>query len=126
MRLFIILLALLALCSGCIQGSPAGGETATTQLTVLPRDERAGNDTPVYASEEACDAKTDKYKDLCYINTASNLKDTSVCDKIQKVQTRELCYGRVGVATGDKRLCDRISDRSTRGQCLLAIEQIGS
>ncbi|MFH0863085.1 MAG: hypothetical protein V1875_08675 [Candidatus Altiarchaeota archaeon] len=118
------LLALSVLCAGCLEDSSAV-QSGSTSSTVLPRDERAGNDTPVYASEDACDSKTDdKLKDLCYINTASTLKDESICDKVKKAQTRELCYGRVGVATKDPRLCDRITDPSVRGQCHLALEQM--
>lgn len=104
------LLAAIILVSGCV------GD-------VLPKDIRGEGDGSRFTDPGECLKKNGtKMQDLCYANTAPQLKDVSICNKIKDGRYREICYGRVGVATGDKSLCEKIGDKATRQQCLIALE----
>jgi hypothetical protein len=121
MRFALAAVAVALLLSGCVQQSLSGG-AGSSPSTVLPRDPRGENITP-NRDPAVCEQKELRYRDLCYINTAPQVGDTSLCDKIKGQSNRELCYGRVGVAIGDPKLCDRISDQSVRQQCHYALQQ---
>ncbi|MBD3388337.1 MAG: hypothetical protein GF416_04605 [Candidatus Altiarchaeales archaeon] len=125
MRFFAVL-SILLLC-GCIGGEGVGGAAVAvpSRPNMMPEDPRAEDDagepTAEYTDPGACEGREGNLKDLCYINTASELMDVKICDKVSVPEHRELCIGRVGVATGNRKLCDRISDPSVRAQCHMAI-----
>jgi rRNA-processing protein FCF1 len=70
-----------------------------------------------------CEKRELKFRELCYINTATDLKDTSICELVKDSGHKQLCIGRVGVATNDPSLCEQITNISVRRECLLAIAQ---
>ncbi|MBU0761891.1 MAG: hypothetical protein KKD39_02605 [Candidatus Altiarchaeota archaeon] len=96
--------------SGCF-GSP------------LPKDIRGEGNGSKYMDPQACEEKDGKMKDLCYVNTAPQLKDETLCEKIHDERYMEICYGRVGVATGNNDLCDKITDTPTRQQCHTTLQE---
>ena len=70
-----------------------------------------------------CETKDIKFQELCWMNAASQFKDTSFCDKVSDKEHREICVGRVGVFSNNPSLCDKISNQSIRAECHLAFLQ---
>jgi hypothetical protein len=122
----IAVVFLMAILCGCLLPAEEPAQQHESALPKEADDRFDDNDTVEWNWNDlaACEGKsTEKLKELCYVNTAPQLKDVSICDRIQAAKTKELCIARVGVATKDSSLCDRVSDKNVRIQCYEAILQ---
>jgi hypothetical protein len=74
-------------------------------------------------ARENCENTELKFRELCWMNSATEFKDTALCDEVKDKDHKELCIGRVGVFSNNPSLCDKISNLSIRAECHLAYLQ---
>jgi hypothetical protein len=124
MRSAILACAVL-LVAGCIgqdgESILLGKPPATLQKD--PRDDNESGPRQLHNDPSACERNTGKMRDLCWANTASDMRDISLCDRIKEPFYKEICYGRIGVLNRDPKLCDRIGNATIRAQCKVAASQ---
>jgi hypothetical protein len=57
-------------------------------------------------------------RDTCYYEFAKRLKDSNLCEKIEKDgYARDFCYADIALSLEDVSLCDKIQDKASRRGC---------
>ena len=99
MKTILLVCLTILVASGCLQG--------------------AASTTEGQEKLKVCDEKDEKFKEVCLLNLAYELKDTAVCDRLEKDELKQLCIGRVGVAAKDPKMCEQIRNVSLRKECIM-------
>ncbi|MBD3388918.1 MAG: hypothetical protein GF416_07615 [Candidatus Altiarchaeales archaeon] len=76
------------------------------------------------ALKECGEREDIRFRELCYINLATEKKNLRICEMITQDNYMDMCVARVAVASEDIGLCYKVEDHDLMSQCLLAIKII--
>jgi len=68
--------------------------------------------------QDSCVYLTGGEKENCYTNTALDLKDATICEKIQDKNIKELCYSSLAIYLNNYTICEKIQEYNLKNQCL--------
>ena len=125
MRLLLVFV-LLFLVSGCISSSPK--ETTTTLKSTTSTLITTTSSDKLVNCEKIQDSLP---KRQCYMDVAIELKDTSICDKIQDPDInalRLLCYSKIALVENNSKICELLDNsNSYRDSCFRYLgEKLGN